>query len=98
MFSGKLALESRGALYAVFDDIRGGIKFFPGFKDWLGCQSHFLVKAMYKDPVMFHWNRPCIWVSNTDPRHDMESADVAWMEVNCVFVEVSRSIFRANTE
>nr|QJB18672.1 MAG: replication-associated protein [Genomoviridae sp.] len=99
LFSGKSAIElGREAEYAVFDDIRGGIKFFPGFKDWLGCQPCFMVKQLYREPVLFDWGKPSIWISNRDPREDMDQCDINWMEGNCTFVYLSSSIFHANTD
>ena len=82
--------------YAVFDDIRGGMKFFHSFKEWLGCQAYVSVKVLYREPVLAKWGKPSIWVSNTDPRLDMLQADIDWMEKNCVFVECNEAIFRAN--
>lgn len=99
LFSGGLALaNSVSAEYAVFDDIRGGIKFFPGFKDWLGCQPNFMVKQLYREPVLMKWGKPSIWISNTDPRLDLSSDEIEWMEGNCLFVNVTSPIFHANTE
>lgn len=70
--------------------MQGGIKFFHGWKNWLGAQLNFQVKIMYKDPLLITWGKPSIWVSNTDPREDMGgcSADIMWLEANCIFVEV----------
>uniref|UniRef100_A0AAU6S582 Replication associated protein n=1 Tax=Barbastella barbastellus feces associated gemycircularvirus TaxID=3139969 RepID=A0AAU6S582_9VIRU len=82
----------------VLDDIAGGIKFFPRFKDWLGCQMQFQLKVLYKEPSLFTWGRPCIWCSNVDPRVGMDPVDIDWMEGNCIFVEVTSPIFHANTE
>lgn len=79
--------------YAVFDDIQGGIKFFPSFKNWLGCQLDFQIKGLYKDPQLIRWGKPCIWISNTDPRLDMSHADASWLEGNCIFVEVTTALF-----
>jgi len=94
LFSGGAALAGGDtAKYAVFDDIRGGIKFFPGFKDWLGCQPHFMVKQLYREPVLLQWGRPSIWISNTDPRCELSVDDVTWMEVNCEFVFIEDQIF-----
>lgn len=82
--------------YAVFDDIRGGIKFFPSFKEWLGCQAWVTVKRLYKEPKLRAWGKPSIWLSNTDPREDMLQADRDWMDANCVFISIDDPIFRAN--
>jgi hypothetical protein len=84
--------------YAIFDDIRGGIKFFPAFKEWLGAQAWVSVKQLYRDPKLVVWGKPSIWISNEDPRHAMEASDISWMEANCDFIEVTNPIFRANTE
>ncbi|UOK20969.1 replication associated protein [Chifec genomovirus UA13_114] len=91
-------LGDDGIKFAVFDDIAGGIKFFPRFKDWLGCQMEFMVKELYRDPHLFRWGRPAIWIANSDPRHDMTHDDIVWLEANCIFVEISSAIFHANTE
>ncbi|UDN67434.1 replication-associated protein [robinz virus RP_385] len=84
--------------YAIFDDIRGGMKFFPAFKEWLGGQMTVTVKLLYRDPVLVPWGRPTIWISNGDPRLDMEPSDANWLEQNAIFIDVASPIFRANTE
>jgi len=84
--------------YAIFDDIQGGIKFFHGYKNWLGCQFNFQVKVLYRDPVTISWGKPSIWLANEDPRYELEPGAVSWMEGNCVFVNVQETIFHANTE
>lgn len=84
--------------YAVFDDIQGGIKFFHGFKNWLGGQKNFQVKVLYRDPKQIEWGKPCIWAANSDPRLDMTPEDVHWLNGNCIFVDLTRAIFHANTE
>jgi len=101
------------AKYAVFDDMRGGIAMFPSFKEWMGAQSVVSVKKLYRDPVQVNWGKPCIWLANSDPRDqlraditertprgriDLIEQDVAWLEENCIFVELHESIFRASTE
>jgi len=81
------------AEYAIFDDMQGGIKFFHGWKNWLGGQKTFQVKRLYRDPELITWGKPCIWVSNKDPRDDMEINDREWLEGNCIFYEVTSSFF-----
>lgn len=97
MFSGTKAFAECGnAEYAIFDDMRGGIAFFHGWKDWLGCQAEFDIKEIYKDPRTLLWGKPSIWLSNKDPRDEMRNAkpgtfdetDINWIEKNCIFVEV----------
>lgn len=84
--------------YAVFDDIRGGIKFFPAFKEWLGGQATVCVKRLYRDPKLVAWGKPSIWISNDDPRMSLDPSDVGWLEANARFIEIREPIFRANTE
>lgn len=84
--------------YAIFDDIRGGMKFFPAFKEWLGGQMWVTVKRLYRDPKVLKWGKPSIWISNDDPRLGMDPSDVSWMEGNCDFIEVNNAIFRASRE
>lgn len=98
LLSGEECLRASEVDYAIFDDIRGGIKFFPSFKEWLGCQAWVSVKCLYREPKLVQWGKPSIWISNTDPRNEMLQADVDWMDKNCIFVCVDSPIFRANTE
>jgi hypothetical protein len=113
LFSGGMAeMITPDVKYAVFDDIRGGITFFHGWKAWLGCQAEFNNKALYRDPSPIKWGRPSIWCSNKDPREEMcyyvmgerhfqkgyGQEDIDWLEANCIFVEINSSIFHANIE
>lgn len=110
LYSYAEAIKAEEVDYAVFDDIQGGIKFFPAFKNWLGAQKQFQVKGLYRDPQLITWGKPSIWLANRDPRDQMydglrqdasrDSADndVAWLEANCIFVELASPIFHANTE
>ncbi|QCS37584.1 replication-associated protein [Tortoise genomovirus 19] len=98
LISGSECLRADDAEYAVFDDIRGGIKFFPSFKEWLGCQQWVTVKCLYREPKLVKWGKPSVWLSNTDPRDEMTAAEVEWMNINCIFVECNTPIFHANTE
>lgn len=91
-------VENADVKYAIFDDIRGGIKFFPAFKEWLGAQAFVTIKELYREPALTKWGKPSIWISNDDPRHAMEPGDISWLEANCVFIEVSAPIFHANIE
>ncbi|AJD07460.1 replication-associated protein [Odonata associated gemycircularvirus 1] len=85
--------ESTPRQVCYFDDIRGGIKFFPAFKEWLGGQQTVSVKRLYRDPKLVRWGKPSIWISNDDPRHSMEPSDISWMEANARFIEVREAIY-----
>lgn len=94
MMSGEVALRDMpGADYAIFDDMRGGIEFFPAWKEWLGAQQVVTVKKLYRDPIQCEWGRPSIWLSNMDPRGQLKSTDdILWLEANCMVVELDHSI------
>lgn len=83
--------------YAVFDDLRGGMKFFQSFKEWLGCQPHITVKRLYKEPTVIPWGKPSIYISNDDPRNTMLQVDVDWMNKNCHFIECNEPISHASS-
>lgn len=97
LYSGAEALRAPATKYAIFDDIQGGIKFFPQFKNWLGCQAQFQIKVLYKDPVLIDWGKPTIWLSNSDPRVDLSPDDATWIEGNCDIIYIEHAIFHANT-
>ncbi|QCW23732.1 MAG: replication-associated protein [Genomoviridae sp.] len=98
LVSGDEQIKAPDVDYAVYDDIRGGMKFFHSFKEWMGAQTYVTVKRLYKEPKLVRWGKPSIWLSNTDPRLDMDPSDASWMEDNAVFIDISEPIFRASTE
>ena len=76
-----------GVEYAVFDDINGGIQFFPQYKWWLGHQNQFYATDKYKGKKLINWGKPAIWISNEDPREQL-GADVDWLNKNVTFVYI----------
>jgi hypothetical protein len=92
-FGGLFSLEEslEGVQYAVFDDIAGGLKFFPQYKSWLGNQLEFYATDKYKRKTLVKWGKPCIWISNEYPI--TEGVDHDWMEQNCIFVEINSPLF-----
>lgn len=96
LVSGTECLKAPDVEYAVFDDIRGGIKFFHSFKEWLGCQPHLSVKELYREPKVIEWGKPSIWCSNADPRNEMLMVDIEWMEMNCTFIEITEPVVEFN--
>jgi len=90
LYSGAEASTAGDHEYAVFDDIAGGIKFFPQFKQWLGGMHQFQIKQLYRDPKLITWGKPSIWLGNRDPRGDLvDETDIEWMDANCIFVNVT---------
>ena len=96
-FGGLFSLSEplEGVKYAVFDDINGGIQFFPQYKWWLGHQRQFYATDKYKGKKLIHWGKPAIWVSNDDPR-EQHGADRDWLEANVLFIYVDRPLTRFN--
>jgi len=92
LVSGDELLKAGDVEYAVFDDMRGGMKFFHSFKEWLGCQPHVTVKVLYKEPKVVAWGKVGIWCSNMDPRLEMLQVDIDWMEENVTFIEITDKI------
>lgn len=111
-YNAKQAMLAETATYAVIDDISGGIKFFPHWKDWFGGQPYVQVRQLYRDEVLLKWGKPTIWLGNRDPRDQLRdmtsrdyseeqcSNDVSWLEDNCIFVYIDSPIvtFHASTE
>jgi len=93
LYSGEEAVKVKDVEYAIFDDMQGGMSFFHGYKQWLGCQWSFMVKRLYKDPKLIQWGKPCIWLCNwvEDPR-GAHGVDTAWLKENCIFVELHTAI------
>lgn len=83
--------------YAIFDDMQGGLKYFPSYKFWLGHQAEFICTDKYMAKRRITWGKPSIYLANHDPRDD-EGADREWLNANCLFYEITQPIFRANTE
>lgn len=79
------------AKYAIFDDIQGGLEYFPSYKNWLGGQKQFYVTDKYRGKTLINWGRPSIWLANNDPRYD-KGADTDWIEGNCVFIYIDESL------
>jgi len=92
-FGGLFSLQEEVSTvdYAVFDDINGGISFFPQYKWWLGHQKQFYATDKYKGKQLITWGKPAIWLSNTDPRGE-NGADYDWLNANCVFIYVDQPI------
>jgi hypothetical protein len=92
LYSGADALKHESAKYAIFDDMAGGIKCVPTYKNWLGAQQQFQVKKLYKDPVLIQWGKPSIWIANTDPRNDVSEDEITWLNANCKFYNITSSL------
>lgn len=86
---------------------------FHSWKEWLGAQQVVTVKKLYRDPIQLNWGKPCIWLSNRDPREELMDKvgnhtsrgqvegidnDIEWLDANCIFVHLTEAIFHASTE
>lgn len=103
-FNAKQAALAESASYAIIDDISGGIRFFPHWKDWLGGQPYVQVRQLYKDELLLKWGKPTIWLANRDLRDELADmvgrdysneamlTDIAYLETNCIFVHVTSNI------
>ncbi|QCW23666.1 MAG: replication-associated protein [Genomoviridae sp.] len=84
--------------YAVFDDISGGMEYFHHLKAWFGCQKDISIKRLYREPKLYSWGKPSVWVSNDDPRPTMKQGDADWFNANAVFVEIKSKLFHEQRE
>jgi len=94
--------------YAIFDDIAGGIKYFPDFKGWLGAQEEITLKKMYHGESNVEWGKPSIWVSNHDIRKQIlnlremddeeRQALIDWVEASCIIVHIDKPFYWIDEE
>jgi hypothetical protein len=80
--------------YVIVDDIPlDNPDMFRHYKQILGCQREFSVTDKYvKKLHIKNWAKPCIYIANQDPR-EYTGVDIAWLDGNCVFVEVTKPLF-----
>lgn len=86
-FNAKKIDES--AKYIVLDDI--DLDYFPSYKSFFGGQKEFEVTDKYVSKMTVRWGKPCIWLSNEDPR--FKKIDRPWLEANCIFAEVDNPLY-----
>lgn len=87
-------IHSDGAQYAIFDDLKGGFKCWPSYKQWLGQQKEFTITGKYFPLKTITWGKPCIYIANVDPRMQVdESLDLDWLDGNCVFIHVENPLY-----
>lgn len=93
-FGGLFALDALdpGCQYAVFDDLAGGLDFFPQYKSWLGGQKEFWATDKYRKKQLVKWGKPVIWLSNENPL-DSAKADIHWLQGNCIIVCIESPLF-----
>lgn len=89
-----LAAHSEEATYAVFDDLKEGLK-TNGFdyKAWLGGQHQFNCSDKYTKKRVIKWGKPSIYISNDDPLLTLRSdVNTDWIQNNCVIVYIGTQI------
>lgn len=79
------------AEYAIFDDMIGGFEFFKQYKQWFGCQQEFTTTDKYAKKRKVIWGKPCIWLSNDDPRMSPH-IDVDWWDKNVITVYIDHQL------
>jgi len=76
--------------YVVFDDVSFTSMDF--FKCWFGAQKEFSVTDKYMRKRRIMHGKPCVGCFNHDIRA-MSWADIDWMEINCLFVNIVDKLF-----
>lgn len=79
------------AKYIVLDDI--DIDYFPSYKSFFGGQKEFEVTDKYVSKMTVHWGKPCIWLSNDDPRE--KKVDKDWLCANCEFIRLDHTLYES---
>lgn len=81
-----------GAKYAIFDDIDW--KFFPNKKQFIGCQSDFVLTDRYRKKKTVKYGIPTIVCMNDDNYNCMsEDAMYEWIRGNSVILRVDVPFF-----
>ena len=78
--------------YAIFDDLISGMYTVPQWKFWMGAQAENNVTDKYMHKQKVFWGKPCIYIANEDPRKKMANDDVAWLDKNCIFCEITSDL------
>lgn len=81
--------------YAVWDDVPWtdpALK-HEAYKNWLGSQDNFNCTDRYNRKTRLKpWNKPSIYLANKNPFLGLDPQDVAWLEENCVIVDIGDSV------
>lgn len=85
--------------YAIFDDIKGGLRYFMDYKSWLGHQNSFDVDAKYAGRATIEWGKPAIWLCNNkewslDGADEKATIDWDWIRERCTIVELTEEDIR----
>ncbi|QNI80847.1 replication associated protein [Vochisia rufa associated gemykibivirus] len=79
--------------YMILDDLPKGFRDFPHYKLWFQGAPQVNCSDKYMSAKSITWGRPCIWLSNQDPKTD-RSVEYEWLQGNCVIVHVNTPIVR----
>ena len=60
-----------------------------------GAQQEFIITDKYKKKrTLRNWGKPCIWLSNEDPRNETTSQVTKdWLTANCIFVNLEHRLY-----
>jgi hypothetical protein len=77
--------------YIIFDDCDPE-HLRNQYKSWIGAQNEFNATDKYRAKRTVKWGKPCIWLSNTDPR-DCEKWDRNWVDGNAVVINLNHRLW-----
>lgn len=94
-FPGMFMLDdfNKAAEYAIFDDLIGNFQSLPSYKQWFG-QREFIATDKYKGKTRIQWGKPCIFITNDDPRDTATDVDWKWISANAIFVKITTPLCR----
>jgi len=85
--------------YAIFDDIKGGLRSWDNYKGWLGAQDTFEETDKYKGKKSIKWGRPTIYLANRDPLKQRGiNIEKDWIRANCFIVHIDKPMCQHTKE
>ena len=80
-----------GSDYIVFDDCDPD-HLHSHYKCWIGAQDQFSATDKYRAKRLVKWGKPCIWLSNSDPR-DSYQWDRDWVDSNALVINLTHKLY-----
>ena len=80
-----------GSDYIVFDDCDPD-HLHSHYKCWIGAQDQFSATDKYRAKRSVKWGKPCIWLSNSDPR-DSHQWDRDWVDSNALVINLTHKLY-----
>jgi hypothetical protein len=80
-----------GSDFIIFDDCDPD-HLRSQYKAWIGAQDVFHATDKYRAKRTVNWGKPCIWLSNSDPRNSPHW-DRDWVDGNAVVINLTHKLY-----